>query len=170
MNVNEFLTPFIAVNNDGYRKVRPNQGDGQRSLIRSRARSLLSNALGIKKDCYVGYWNLPRERTVDGVYHICLEGIFEGQQRRQRLHPELLYLAIQMGLQLGQEYQRQYNNAVVKTINGSLNDKKMKDNMDKWKNQARTSTFRQGLLQITEQVGSGQSYAAEFPVDVNTMD
>ena len=54
MNVNEFLTPLIAVNNDGFRKVRPNQGEGQRSLISSKVRSLLSNALGIKKYRYVG--------------------------------------------------------------------------------------------------------------------
>ena len=139
-------------------------------MISSRVRSLLSNALGIKKYRYVGYRNLPRERTVDGVYHICLEGLFEGQQRRQRLDPELLYLAIQMGLQLGQEYQKQYDKVVIKTINGSLKDRKMKDNMDRWKNNARTSAFCQGLLQITEQVVSGESYVAEFPIDVNVMD
>ena len=166
----EFLTPFIAVNNDGFRKIRPNQGEGQRSMISSRVRSLLSNALGIKKYRYVGYQHFPEERTVDGVCHICLEGLFEGQQRRQRLDPELLYLAIQMGLQLGQEYQKQYDKVVIKTINGSLRDKKMKDDMDRWKNNARTSAFRQGLLQSTEQVVSGESYAAEFPIDVNMMD
>ena len=73
MNVNEFLTPFIAVSEDGYRKLRPNQGAGQRSLISSRVRSLLSNALGIKKYRYVSYREMPKERLVDGVYHICLE-------------------------------------------------------------------------------------------------
>ena len=49
MNINEFLMPFIAVNEDGYRKIRPNQDTGQRGLISTRVRALLSNALGIKK-------------------------------------------------------------------------------------------------------------------------
>ena len=39
----------------------------------------------------------------------------------------------------------------------SLKDKKMKDDMDRWKNNAKTSAFRHGLLQITEQVVSGES-------------
>ena len=30
MNVNEFLTPFIAVNSDGMRAIRPNTGEGHR--------------------------------------------------------------------------------------------------------------------------------------------
>ena len=47
--------------------------------------------------------------------HICLEVLFDRQQRRQRLDPELLYLARQMGLQLGQEYQKQYDKVVIKT-------------------------------------------------------
>ena len=45
MNVNEFLTPFIAANEDGYRTLRPNQGAGQRSLISSRVRAVLSMRL-----------------------------------------------------------------------------------------------------------------------------
>ena len=49
MNVNEYLTPFIAVNNDGYRKLRPSQGDGSRSMISSKVRSVLSNAILV---CY----------------------------------------------------------------------------------------------------------------------
>ena len=105
MNVSEFLTPFIAVNEDGYRKLRPNQGAGQRGLISTRVRSLLSNALGIKKYCYVSYRDMPKDRVVDGV-HICLEGLYEGQQRRDRLDPELMYLAVQTGLQFGTEYQK----------------------------------------------------------------
>ena len=37
MNINEFLMPFIAVNEDGYRKIRPNQGtDRGTSLARER--------------------------------------------------------------------------------------------------------------------------------------
>ena len=170
MNVNDYLTPFVAVNNDGYRELRPSQGPGQRSMISSKVRSLLSNALGIKKYRYVGYPNMPKERMVGGIYHICLEGLFEGQQRRNRVDPEQMYIASQMGLQLGREYQRQFDRVVVKTINGSIKDRKMKGDLDRWKSEARTSTFRQGLLQLSDQVKSGETYAAEFSVDVNSMD
>ena len=170
MNVNEFLTPFIAVNEDGYRKIRPNQGAGQRGMISTRVRSLLSNALGIKKYRYVGYRDMPKERLVDGVYHICLEGLYEGQQRRDRMDPEMMYLAVQTGLRLGMEYQKRCDKVVVRTINGSIADKKMKEEMDRWKKQARTSTFRQNMLQIGNQVGAGQTYTASFPSDIDTMD
>ena len=172
MNVKDYLTPFFAVNNDGYRELRPNQGDGQRSMISSKVRSLLSNALGIKKYRYVGYRNMPRESVVDGIYHICLEGFYEGQQRRNRADPELMYIASQMGLQLGREYQKQFDRVVVRTIIGSIKDRKMKGDVDRWKNSARTSTFRlrQGLLRLDDHVKKGETYAAEFSVDVNSMD
>ena len=126
--------------------------------------------LGIKKNRYVGYRNLPKERTVDGVYHICLEDLFEGQQKRDRLDPELMYLAMQMGLQLGKEYQKRYDKVVITTTNGSLKDQRKKSDVDRWKSTARTSAFRQGLLQISEKAESGETYTAEFPVDVNVMD
>ena len=45
-NVNEHLSPLIAVNSEGYRKLRPNQGDGHRNIISAKVLSLLSNALG----------------------------------------------------------------------------------------------------------------------------
>ena len=160
MNVNEYLAPFIAVNEDGYRKLRPNQGAGQRSLLSSKVRALLSNALGIKKYRYVSYRNMPSERVVDGVYHFCLEGLYEGQQRRDRVDPELLYLAVQMGLQLGQEYQKRYSRVVIRTINGSIRDKKMKDDIDiidRWKNGARATIFRQDLLQIENRARTTRS-------------
>ena len=170
MNVNEFLTPFIAINEDGYRKLRPNQGAGQRSLISSRVRAVLSNALGIKKYRYVSYRNMPKERIVDGVYHICLEGLYEGQQRRDRIDPELMHIAVQTGLQLGTEYQKRFDRVVVKIINGSLRDKKMKQDVDRWKTTARTVAFRQDLLQIENKVGTGEAYEAAFPVDIDAMD
>ena len=170
MNVNEFLTPFIAVNEDGYRKLRPNQGAGQRSLISSRVRAVLSNALGIKKYRYVSYRNMPKERLVDGVYHICIEGLYEGQQRRDRIDPELMHIAVQTGLQLGTEYQKRFDRVVVKIINGSLKDKKMKQDVDRWKATARTVAFRQDLLQIENKLGSGEAYEATFPVDIDAMD
>ena len=170
MNVNEFLTPFIAINEDGYRKLRPNQGAGQRSLISSRVRAVLSNALGIKKYRYVSYRNMPKERIVDGVYHICLEGLYEGQQRRDRIDPELMRIAVQTGLQLGTEYQKRFDRVVVKIINGSLRDKKMKQDVNRWKTTARTVAFRQDLLQIENKVGTGEAYEAAFPVDIDAMD
>ena len=170
MNVNEFLTPFIAVNEDGYRKLRPNQGAGQRSLISSRVRAVLSNALGIKKYRYVSYRNMSTERLVDGVYHICVEGLYEGQQRRDRIDPELMHIAVQTGLQLGTEYQKRFDKIVVKIINGSLKDKKMKQDIDRWKATARTVAFRQDLLQIENNLGSGEAYEAAFPVNVDAMD
>ena len=141
MNVNEFLTPFIAVNEDGYRKLRPNQGAGQRSLLSSRVRAVLSNALGFKKYRYVSYRNMPKERLVDGVYHICIEGLYEGQQRRDRIDPELMHIAVSTGLQLGSEYQKRFDRIVVRTINGALRDKKMKQDVDRWRNTARTGLF-----------------------------
>ena len=170
MNVNEYLTPFIAVNEDGYRKLRPNQGTGQRSLISSWARALLSNALGIKKYRYVSYRNMLREHLVDDVYRICIEGLYEGQQRRERVDPELMYLAVQTGLQLGNEYQKRYDKVVVRIINGSIRDKKMKEDVDRWKASTRTVTFRQDLLQIENKVGAGEVYEAAFPVDIDAMD
>ena len=170
MNVNEFLTPFIAVNEDGYRKLRPNQGAGQRSLISSRVRAVLSNALGFKKYRYVSYRNMPKERLVDGVYHICIEGLYEGQQRRDRIDPELMHIAVSTGLQLGTEYQKRFDRIVVRTINGALRDKKMKQDVDRWKDTARTVAFRQDLLQIQNKVGSGETYEAAFPVDIDAMD
>ena len=170
MNINEFLMPFIAVNEDGYRKIRPNQGAGQRNLISARVRALLSNALGIKKYRYLSYREMPTERVIDGVYHVCLEGLYEGQQRRDRMGPELMYLAVQTGLQLGSEYQKRYDRVVIKTINGSITDKRMQGDLEKWKATARTTTFRQGLLQIGDQVGAGHSYTASFSGDLDAMD
>ena len=66
-----------------------------------------------------------------------------------------MYLAVQTGLQLGAEYQMRYDKVVVRTINGSIADKKMKGDLERWKATARTATFRQGLLQIGNQVGAG---------------
>ena len=170
MNVNEFLTPLIAVNEDGYRKLRPNQGAGQRSLISSRVRAGLSNALGIKKYRYVSYRNIPKERLVDGVYHICLKGLYEGQQRRDRIDPELMHLAMQTGLQLGTEYRKRFDRVVVRTINGALRDQRMKQDVERWKTTARTVAFRQDLNQIEDKIGTGEAYAATFPVDIDAMD
>ena len=94
MNVNEFPTPFIAVNSDGMRTIRPNTGEGHRGLISSRLRLLYSNTLGIKKYRYVAYKNMPTEVVKDGVYHICIERLLEAQQKRDRLNPEALYTSV----------------------------------------------------------------------------
>ena len=113
---------------------------------------------------------MPTERPVDGVYHICIEGLYEGQQRRDRIDPELMHIAVQTGLQLGTEYQRRFDKIVVKIINGSLKDKKMKQDVDRWKATARTVAFRQDRLQIENNLDSGEAYEAAFPVDVDAMD
>ena len=81
-----------------------------------------------------------------------------------------MYLAVQTGLQLGSEYQKRYDRVVIKTINGSIKDKKMQGDLEKWKATARTTTFRQGLLQIGDQVGAGHTYTASFPSDIDAMD
>ena len=96
--------------------------------------------------------------------------MYEGQQKRDRLYPELMYLAMQMGLQLGAEYQKRYNKVVVAIINGSLTDKKNQKDVERWQSTARTSAFRQGVLTITDRAKAGVSYAADFPIDVNEMD
>ena len=74
MNVNEHLAPLIALNSEGYGKLRPNQGEGHRSIISAKVRSLISNALGIKKFKYVAYRNMPREPIQTGALCICVEG------------------------------------------------------------------------------------------------
>ena len=75
MNVNEFLSPLIALS-DGFREVRASQGEGQRSLISSRVRLLLLNALGVN----AAYRNMPWEAFEDGVFHICVEGRTEEER------------------------------------------------------------------------------------------
>ena len=81
-----------------------------------------------------------------------------------------MYLAVQTGLQLGSEYQKRYDRVVIKTINGSIKNKKMQGDLERWKAAARATTFRQGLLQIGDQVGAGQAYTASFPGGIDTMD
>ena len=114
MNVNEFLAPFIAVNSDGgMRAIRPSSGEGRRGLIRSRLRLLYSNALGVKKFRYVAYKNMPTEVVKDGVYRICIEGLLEAQQKRDRLNPEALYTCQHMGVQFNKEYRARCTGVIV---------------------------------------------------------
>ena len=47
-----------------------------------------------------------------------------GGSKRDRLDPKLMYLAMQMGLQLGKEYQKRCDKVVITTINGSVKDHK----------------------------------------------
>ena len=95
---------------------------------------------------------------------------YEGQQRRDRIDPELMHIAVSTGLQLGSEYQKRFDRIVVTTINGALRDKKMKQDVDRWRNTARTVAFRQDLLQIQNKVGAGEAYEAAFPVDIDAME
>ena len=81
-----------------------------------------------------------------------------------------MHIAVQTGLQLGNEYQKRFDRVVVRIINGSLRDKKMKQDVDRWKTTARTVAFRQDLLQIENKVGTGEAYEATFPVDTDAMD
>ena len=108
MNVSEHLSLLIAVNAEGCRKLRPNQGQGDRhrNIIRAKlVRSLLSNALGVKKFKYVACRNMPRDPMRHGAFHICVEGLFESQQKRERLDPEVLYIGgVLMGANFGPEY------------------------------------------------------------------
>ena len=83
MHVNEFLSPLIAVNPDAYRKIRPSQGEGQGNISGARVRVLLSNSLGVKKFRCTAYRNMPRDPMHSGVFHICVEGFFESQQKRE---------------------------------------------------------------------------------------
>ena len=77
---------------------------------------------------------------------------------------------MQMGLQLGQEYQKRYDRVVRNTIIGSLTDKKKNEDVEQWISQARTSVFRQGLLQIGQGEQAGVPIASSFPMDMETMD
>ena len=61
-------------------------------MISSRPRLLYSNALGVKKFRYMALKNMPPEVIKDGVYHICVEGLLEAQQKRERLNPEALFM------------------------------------------------------------------------------
>ena len=81
-----------------------------------------------------------------------------------------MHIAVQTGLQLGNEYQKRFDRVVVKIINGSMRDKKMKQDVDRWKTTARTVAFRQDLLQIENKVGTGEAYEATLPVDIDAMD
>ena len=137
MNVNKFLTPFIAVNSDGVRAIRPNTGEGHRGLISSRLRLLYSNALGIKKFHYVAYKKMPPEVIKDGVYHIRIEGLLEAlQQKRERLN-EALFICQHIGAQFNKEYRARCTKVIVNTINGQLTKE--------WKKNARTTLFQAGL-------------------------
>ena len=169
MNVNEFLSPITAVNSDGYRKDRPSHGEGQRNLISARVRLLLSNAIGIKTFRYCSYRNMPRDNVVkDGIYHICIEGMLEGQKKRERIDPEVMYIAMQMGVQLGPEYRKQYKQRFIDVVNGQLTIWTHWGNVRKWQQKARAAMFRSGLKQIEDDSERGVAYDLAF--DLNAMD
>ena len=168
MKVNEFHSPLIAVNSDGFREVRPNQREGQRSLISSRVRLLLSNALGVKKFRYTAYRNMPKEVIKDGIFHICVEGLFEGQKKRERIDPEVLYIGMQVGVQFCLEYQKWYKNRFVDVVNGQLHSWEKYGNVERWGKNARTSMFRSGLKSVGDDLEDGRYYTPTF--DLNAMD
>ena len=171
MNVNEFLTPFIAVNSDGMRTIRPNTGEGHSVLISSRLRLLYSNALGIKKYRYVAYKNMPTEVVKDGVCHICIERLLEAQQKRDRLNPEALYICQHMGVQFNKEYKARYTRVIVYTINGQITNRKNRENVEAWnKKNARTTFFQTGLEMLKDQTKAGTRYNPSFEPSRSSFD
>ena len=142
MNINEHLSPLIAVNSDGYRKLPPTQGDGHRKIISAKVRSLLANALGMKNLKYVAYRNTPRDPMRDGVFLICVEGLLEAQKKRERLDPEVLYIGMQMGTSFGPGYRKLYKERFVDVVNGQLRNRPHWNNVKEWLGRARTSLFR----------------------------
>ena len=169
MNVNEFLSPLIEVNSDGYRRNRSNQGENQRSLISSRLRLILPNALGVKKFRYVAYRYMPENICQDGVLYICIEGLYEAQKKRIPLDPENLYIADQMGVILIGEYRSIYEKRLVQRINGQIRDLEARKDVQRWMKTARTSLFRKGLESLTDAVRRGTSYAPRYS-DLDDMD
>ena len=77
-----------------------------------------SNALGVKKFCYVAYRHMPAEVIRDGVFHICIEGLYESQKKREGLDSENLFIAEQNGKEFRELYQKGFTNI----INGQLRD------------------------------------------------
>ena len=51
----------------------------------------------IKNKYSVRYSSLLLCENLDHIYHICVEGLFETQKKRERLDPEVLYIGVQMG-------------------------------------------------------------------------
>ena len=41
------------------------------------------NSIGVKKFRYTAYRNMPRGPMRNGVFHMCIEGFFESQQKRE---------------------------------------------------------------------------------------
>ena len=164
---NEFLSPLIAMNSDGCRKVCPNQGEGQRNLISARVRVLLSNALGVKKFRYSAYRNKPKDPMRNSIFHICVEGLFFESQK-ERLDPEVLYIGAQMGASFGPECQKFYKARFVDIVNGQLWNWGNWRNVKEWHEHAGTSMFRSGLIQIKDDQENGQCYNPVF--DLNAMD
>ena len=170
MNVNEFLTPFIAVNSEGVRAIRPNAGEGPWGLLSSRLRLLCSNALGIKKFRYVAFKNMPPEVEKDGVYDICIEGPLEAQQNRDRLNPEALFICQHMGAQFNKEYQAGCMKVLVTTINGRITNKKNREHVEEWQKKARTTLLQAGLQTLKDQVRSGNCYDPTFEPSTSPFD
>ena len=79
--------------------------------------------------------------------------------------PEVLYIGVQMGANFGPEYQEFYKERFVDSVNAQLQSWKMWDNVKEWGQKARTSMFRTGLGQITD---DGTKYSPVF--DLNAMD
>ena len=113
---------------------------------------------------------MPKGNVVkDGIYHICIEGMLEGQKKGERIDPEVMYIAVQMGAQLGPEYRMRYKQRFVDVVNGQLTNRMHWDNVQKWQQKARASmSFRSGLKQIEDDRGRGVAYDPTF--DLHAVD
>ena len=153
MNVNEHLSPLVAVNSEGYRKLRPSQGDGYQNIISAKVQSLHSNALGVKKFKYVACRNPPKDPMQNGTRHICVEGLFESKRRRSG-NVSILKCSTS-GCRWVQNF-------------GTPN-KAHWNNVKEWLGKSRASMFRSGLGQITyDAKNDGTQYDPNF--DLNAMD
>ena len=74
----------------------------------------------VKKFRYAASRNMPEDLMQNGACHICIEGLFEGQKKRERLDPEVLYISEQVGVNFGPEYQKFYKERFVDIVNGQL--------------------------------------------------
>ena len=130
----------------------------------------LFQCIGDQEVSLYGFEEHASEVIKDGVYHICIEGLLEAQQKRERLNPEALFICQHMGAQFNKEYQARYVKVLVNTINGQITNKKNRENVEDWKKEARTTLFQAGLQALQNQVQSGNRYDPTFEPSTSSFD
>ena len=113
---------------------------------------------------------MPSEVIKDGVYHICMEGLLEAQQKRGRLNPEALFICQHMGAQFNKQCQARYMKIIVTTISGHITNRKNRENVEDWRKKARTTLFQAGLQALKNQVQSGSRYDPTFERSTSSFD